>query len=149
MAKRAARKTAKVKKKPIESYDHQDRKRANNPPVGLVTPATDPDAGHKKTHEFDPHLDRQLVWAGKAEHTSFEVPTVSLHVHERIDPKTIIEAVRKRNAERGNGQMLLFEQPDENPPLREAIEFYKHAHNWANRLIAGDFHRIMFDVEDV
>lgn len=32
---------------------------------------------------------------GKAEHTSFEVPTVSLHVHERIDPRTIIEAVRK------------------------------------------------------
>ena len=29
----------------------------------------------------------------------FEVPTVSLHVHERIDPRTIIEAVRKRNGE--------------------------------------------------
>ncbi len=26
----------------------------------------------------------------------------------------------------------------ENPPLREAIEFYKHKHNWSNRLIAGD-----------
>ena len=40
------------------------------------------------------------MWAGKKEHASFEVPTVSLHVHERIDPRTIIEAVRKRN---GNG----------------------------------------------
>ena len=28
-------------KKPIESYDHKDKKRANNPPVGLVTPDTD------------------------------------------------------------------------------------------------------------
>ena len=36
-----------------------------------------------------------LNWAGKAERPSFEVPTVSLHVHERIDPRTIIEAVRK------------------------------------------------------
>ncbi len=27
---------------------------------------------------------------------------------------------------------------DEEPPLREAIEFYKHAHGWSNRLIAGD-----------
>ncbi len=34
--------------------------------------------------------------------------------------------------------MLLFERPDENPQLREAIEFYKHAHGWTNRLIAGD-----------
>ncbi|MCH8148654.1 MAG: hypothetical protein IH987_11760 [Planctomycetes bacterium] len=29
-------------KKPIESYDHKDKKRADNPPVGLVTPDTDP-----------------------------------------------------------------------------------------------------------
>ncbi len=27
---------------------------------------------------------------------------------------------------------------EENLPLREAIEFYKHKHNWSNRLIAGD-----------
>ena len=46
-----------------------------------MTPETDPDAGQKKkTYAYDPHLDPQLVWAGKAEHTSFEVPTVSLHV---------------------------------------------------------------------
>ncbi len=141
MTKRAAKQATKRKgagKKPIESYDHKGKKRANNPPVGLVTPDTDPDHGKKKTYEFDPHLDPQLVWAGKAEHTSFEVPTVSLHVHERIDPRTIIEATRKRNAERGNRQMLLFEQPEQNPPLREAIEFYKHAKGWTNRLIAGD-----------
>ena len=72
------------KKKPIEQYDHKDKKRVNNPPVGLVTPDTDKDTGAKKEYAYDPHLDPQLVWAGKAEHTSFEVPTVSLHVHERI-----------------------------------------------------------------
>ncbi len=64
------------------------------------------------------------------------MPGVSLHVHERIDPRTIIEAVRRRN---GNGaQMSLFSAREMNPPLREAIEFYKHRHNWTNRLIAGD-----------
>jgi len=68
----------------------------NNPPVGLVTPDTDPDAGTKRTYAYDPHRDPQLQWAGKTEHTSFEVPTVSLHVHERIDPRTIVEAVRKQ-----------------------------------------------------
>ena len=126
----------KPEKKPIEQYDHKDKERINNPPVGLVTSENDKNGG-KKTYAYDPHLDPQLQWAGKAEHTSFEVPTVSLHVHERIDPITIIEAVRKRNAKKSI-QLSLFESPEENPPLREAIEFYKHKHNWSNRLIAGD-----------
>jgi adenine-specific DNA-methyltransferase len=125
-------------KRPIESYEHRDKERVNNPPVGLVTPETDPDAGQKKKrYAYDPHLDPQLVWAGKAEHTSFEVPTVSLHVHERIDPRTIIEAVRKRNGRHGDAQIPLFEL-ERKEPLHHAIEFYKHAHNWTNRLIAGD-----------
>lgn len=130
-------KKKKSKKKPIEQYDHKGKKRVNNPPVGLVTPETDRETGKKK-YAYDPHLDPQLVWAGKAEHTSFDVPTRSLHVHERIDPRTIIEAVRKRNKEPQVTQASLFESPEENPPIRDAIEFYKHKHNWSNRLIAGD-----------
>ena len=129
------RKTAK-KKKPIENYDHRDKERLNNPPVGLVTPQTDPELSKKTKYEYDPHLDPSLQWAGKAEHTSFEVPTVSLHVHERIEPRTIIEAVRKKNGPQY--QPGLFDSLEENPPLRDAIQFYKHAHNWSNRLIAGD-----------
>ncbi|HEX3819501.1 MAG TPA: DNA methyltransferase, partial [Candidatus Sulfotelmatobacter sp.] len=96
------------------------------------------DKSVRPTLNYDPHLDPQLVWAGKKEHTSFEVPTVSLHVHERIDPSTIIEAVRRRN---GNGhpeQPSLFERREENPPLRDAVDFYRHPHGWSNRLIAGD-----------
>ena len=133
-----ARKKNAETKRPIESYEHRDKQRVNNPPVGLVTPETDPDAGQKKKrYAYDPHLDPQLVWAGKAERTSFEVPTVSLHVHERIDPRTIIEAVRKRNGEDVSRQLPLFEA-ERKAPLRHAIEFYKHAHGWTNRLIAGD-----------
>jgi adenine-specific DNA-methyltransferase len=144
---------SKPRKRPIERYEHKDKKRINNPPVGLVTPETDPLLPTHKTYdyiqpvptvkpgkdlEYDPHLNPQLVWAGKKEHTSFEVPTVSLHVHETIDPRTIIEAVRKRN---GNGlpaQPSLFERPEEKLPLRDAVDFYKHAHGWSNRLLAGD-----------
>jgi len=137
-----------TRKKQIEQYNHKHAQRVNNPPVGLVTPATDKDA-NKITYQYDPHIDPQLVWAGKAEHTSFAVPTVSLHVHERIDPRTIIDAVRKRNGAGGTAardkakpltgeQLPLFETAVENPPLREAVEFYKHAHNWTNRMIAGD-----------
>ena len=145
--------TGHAKKRHIERYEHTDKKRINNPPVGLVTPETDPllpthkiydyvqpvpTVKPRKDLDYDPHLDPQLVWAGKKEHASFEVPTVSLHVHETIDPRTIIEAVRKRN---GNGlptQPSLFERPEEKMPLRDAIEFYRHAHGWSNRLIAGD-----------
>ena len=140
-------------KRPIERYEHSDKKRINNPPVGLVTPETDPVAPTHKTYDYiapvpsarprqeldyDPHLDPQLVWAGKKEHSSFEVPTVSLHVHERIDPHTIIDAARKRNGSSMPLQPSLFERREENPPLREAIDFYRHAHGWSNRLIAGD-----------
>ncbi len=129
----------KSNKRPIEQYDHKGKTRVNNPPVGLVTPKTDPPVTSRKTYEYDPHLDPQLVWAGKKEHTSFEVPTVSLHVHERIDPRTIIEAVRKRNGvPLKPAQGYLFETKEENPPLREAVDFYRHAHGWTNRLIAGD-----------
>ena len=103
----------------IISYRHAD-KRKNNPEVGIVTPATDPEAG-KTRWAYDPHIDpalqfdpsraaiekliddalasgdqaemaaalqelkRQqspyLNWAGKAERTSFDIDTVSLHVH--------------------------------------------------------------------
>ena len=120
-------------KKQIEQYEHDNAERANIPHVGLVTPASDPDTGAKKKYEYDPHLDPQLQWAGKAEHTSFEVPTVSLHVHERIDPKTIIETVKKEKDD--GGQMSMF---SEKKPLREAIDFYRHKEGWTNRLIAGD-----------
>jgi adenine-specific DNA-methyltransferase len=125
-----------AKKKPIEQYDHKGKQRINNPPVGLVDAKSDAAEG-KKTYAYDPHLDPTLVWAGKAERTSFEIPTVSLHVHERIDPRAIIEAVRKKNGS-DYAQLSLFGSKTENPPLREAIEFYKHAHNWSNRFIAGD-----------
>lgn len=129
------RKTTKTTaQKPIEQYEHKDKQRLNNPPVGLVDAHTDNGGVNKKKYQYDPHLDPQLVWAGKAEHTSFEVPTVSLHVHERIDPRRIIETVRKE--EEAPKQMSLFEE--QKKPLREAIEFYKHKENWTNRLIAGD-----------
>ncbi len=94
-----------------------------------------------------------LNWTGKAERTSFDIDTVSLHVHERIDPASILAAVRKRMkgekgspspSGRGQGEGSYAHQPDlfaapfENLPLRDAIDFYKHERGWANRLIAGD-----------
>jgi len=95
-------------RKLIEQYDHKGKERINNPLVGLVTAETARETG-KKSYTFDPHLDPQLQWAGKAEHRSFDVPTVSSHVHERIDAHTIIEAVRKRNGKKYI-QLSLFDR---------------------------------------
>jgi adenine-specific DNA-methyltransferase len=84
-----------------------------------------------------------LNWTGKAERTSFEVDTVSLHVHERIDPASILAAVRRRMTGEKTGeerpvQPGLFDAPFESLPLRQAVDFYKHEKNWSNRLVAGD-----------
>ena len=121
----------------IEQYTHNDKKRPYNPPVGLVTPQTDKDLPKKK-YSYDPHLDPHLIWSGKKENTSFDVDTVSLHVHERIDPITIIENVMKKQKYTQETLFHYFELPENNFPSRQAIEFYKHDQNWSNRLIAGD-----------
>ncbi len=82
-----------------------------------------------------------LTWTGKAERTSFEVDTVSLHVHERIDPMSILAAVRANLKEGKKVKIIqpgLFEAPFESLPLRDAIDFYQHDKGWSNRLVAGD-----------
>lgn len=84
MAKTPKKSVGKNSQKLIEQYEHKYKKRLNNPPVGLVDSRTDNGRLKKKTYQYDPHLDHQLQWAGKAKRTSFEVPTVSLHIHERI-----------------------------------------------------------------
>ena len=83
-----------------------------------------------------------LNWAGKAERTSFEIDTVSLHVHERVDPATILANVSKRlkgkDAVSHWRQSDLFSAPFENLPLRQALDFYSHEKGWSNRLVTGD-----------
>jgi len=83
-----------------------------------------------------------LNWAGKAERTSFEVDTVSLHVHERIDPATILGVIQKRikqaKGEHAGTADMFRAWFEESLPLREAVDFYKHDRGWSNRLVAGD-----------
>src|SRR4030065_2780373 len=100
-------------KKKIESYEHEDEKRINNPPVGLVSSETDKLDGQTK-YAHDPHIDPYLSWAGKKEGTEFDVQNVSLHIHERIDPKRIVQSFLKREKEQGTAplQMSLFEEPE-------------------------------------
>jgi phosphatidate phosphatase APP1 len=56
MAKRATPPPRTQAKRKIGHYTHPDKKRANNPPAGLVTPQTDREAG-KKPYAYDSHID--------------------------------------------------------------------------------------------
>ena len=141
--KNAESETDAAKMRDIEAYTHDDKKRANNPPVGMAQ--HDKAEEKVKTYQFDPHLSPSLQWAGKAEGTSFDVPTSSIHIHESIKPFNIIAQITKAYSEAEEdqleGQVGLFaaETPAERMRRRrEAIEFYQHGVDWTNRLIAGD-----------
>jgi len=63
---------------------------------------------------------------------------VSLHIHERIFTRAILDAVRRPVGARHAVplQMDLF---GETPlPADKEIEFYKHEVGWVNRLVLGD-----------
>ena len=81
----------------IEVYRHKTETRKNVVPAGLAS--YDFSTPKPKKYEDDPYLDPQLVWTGKAENTSFEVPTVSLPIHERIAPEAIIRSIRREPAQ--------------------------------------------------
>jgi len=113
----------------VRDFRHEAR-RKNNPPAGIA-PTYEVREHQVTRYTYDPHLDPQLVWAGKAEHTSFEMDVVSLHIHERISTRAILEAVKKPEPQLG----LFGETP---LTAGQQIEFYRHDVNWANRLILGD-----------
>lgn len=121
----------------VEAYTHDDKKRTNNPPVGMAQHDTAPET--RKTYAFDPHIDPSLDWAGKKEGLSFDVPTSSIHIHESIKPHKIIRSVQSIGDDYEDPQTSFFETPVERMRRRrDAIEFYQHGVDWTNRLIAGD-----------
>ena len=77
------------------------------------------------------HHSPWLEWAGKQETKSFSVDPVALHIHERVSAKAILKV-----AERQNVQRELFADPQQ--VYGEAVDFYQHDVDWANRLILGD-----------
>lgn len=86
----------------VADFRHAEARRKNNPPAGIA-PTYDSRERQTKRYEYDPHLDPQLQWASKAEHTSFEVDVVSLHIHERVSTRAILDAVKNF---RGRGNKL-------------------------------------------
>ena len=80
-----------------------------------------------------------LEWAGKREEHErgfFEVDPVALHIHERVSAQACV-----RMATREDVQRDLFADPE--LPYKEAVKFYRHDVDWANRLILGDSLQVM------
>ena len=96
----------------------------NNPKAGLAH--RDTAAESRKAYSFDPHLSPRLDWAGKQEHTSFDVPTSSIHIHESIKPHKIIRSIQSIGEDdKVQGQLSFFETPLERMQRRrQEIEFY-------------------------
>jgi adenine-specific DNA-methyltransferase len=127
----ARKKTHHTNSKRVRDFRHTEAQRKNNPPAGIA-PTYEMRQRQTTRYQYDPHLDPQLVWAGKAEHTSFEVELVSLHIHERISTKAILKAVRRPEPIQPT---LFCETP---LPADKEVQFYQHEVGWANRLILGD-----------
>ena len=128
----------KNKNKSIKNYKHKG-KRKNIPEVGLVTSSTDK-VIDKKKYKFDPFLDPNLDWTGKLEKNELEIDNVSLHVHEKIDSKLLIDKIKNNveSSRKKEKQLNFFDNPEFELPLNKALQFYNHESNWSNRLIAGD-----------
>lgn len=122
----------------VTAYDHHDKKRANNPTIGMSR--YDRVAEESTHYAHDPHIDPSLDWAGKAEGMSFDVPATSIHIHESIKPSKILRSVESIGNEYESMEMDLFgEDPlEKRRRHRDALEFYKHGVDWTNRLISGD-----------
>lgn len=113
----------------VEDYEHSDARRTNNPPAGLAH--LDRDEPPTRTIRYDPHLDPQLIWAGKRERDEVEVLAPSIHVHEELSAQKIIGSVRNQRL-----QQPLFDLSALDPA--EAVDFYHHDLEWSNRMILGD-----------
>jgi adenine-specific DNA-methyltransferase len=124
---------------PVEDYEHVDSTRVNNPPAGLAH--LDREETPVRTLAYDPHLDPQLVWAGKVERSEVEIPAPSVHVHEELSAQKIVGSVRRQRL-----QQPLFDVDKLDPD--QAVEFYKHDLEWSNRMILGDSLTVMTSLLD-
>ncbi len=80
-----------------------------------------------------------LEWATKREQHEqgwFGVEPVALHIHERVSAQAILRVAAREDAQRD-----LFADPQ--LEYHEAVQFYRHDVDWANRMILGDSLQVM------
>lgn len=129
---------------PIEAITHHDT-RTNIPTADahdLVAPEVEEMVQVAYPREIRSPM---LVWQGKEklDEADLQVDAPPLYIQEKIDPRVLIENLRK-TAKEGEiePELTLFETFDGLYDL-DLVEFYKHAANWSNRMILGDSLQVM------
>jgi adenine-specific DNA-methyltransferase len=86
----------------------------------------------------DPSLDPQLVWKGKDQQDGADltVPVVPIYIQEKIEPRAIIEDLRRDTAGRDDALTLFSDFNGLEP--EHLLDFYNHGVHWSNRMILGD-----------
>jgi adenine-specific DNA-methyltransferase len=129
----------------VEAWTHE-AKRVNIPTADahdFVDPAIHEPVSLR--YPRDPSLDPQLVWRGKdaQDGEDLAVDAPPLYIQEKIDPRVLVENLRRtasRPADEPEATLFdTFDGLDE----WEAVDYYKHAANWSNRLILGDSLQVM------
>jgi len=129
---------------PVEAITHQQT-RANiptadahefvTPDVAEVVPVSYPREIHSP----------MLVWQGKEtlDDADLEVDAPPIYIQEKIDPRVLVEHLRK-TAKEGElePELTLFDMFDGLGEL-DLVEFYRHEANWSNRMILGDSLQVM------
>ena len=128
----------------VESYVHDEAKRKNIPTAENQKLVADEDKAIKKLRwKRNPDLDPQLVWRGKdSESDPLEVDAPPIYIQEKIQPRAIIENLRKQSQERkdGGSQFDFFHDFNGLPEgWREdaTASYYHDEGNWQNRMILG------------
>ena len=144
MAKRKSTKT-------VETLRHQDASRKNIPTAEYQAVMAEDDrnpirvAYERRNRDLDP----QLVWRGKDEQnwSDLVVQAPPLFIQEKVHPKVLIDDLRQRSKETGDGesslQADLFADFNGLPSADAQTEFYQHDANWSNRMILGDSLQVM------
>ena len=144
MAKRKSTKT-------VETLRHQEASRKNIPTAEYQAVLAEDDQNSIKVayERRNQDLDPQLVWRGKDEQdwSDLVVQAPPLFIQEKVHPKVLIDDLRQRSKETGDGesnvQTDLFADFNGLPSAEAQTEFYQHDANWSNRMILGDSLQVM------
>jgi adenine-specific DNA-methyltransferase len=80
-----------------------------------------------------------LEWADKKEQHDrkfFKVDPIALNIHERVSAQAMMKVAARQDVQRD-----LFADPQQE--YQEAVKFYRHDVDWANRMILGDSLQVM------
>ena len=140
--------------KTVETLRHEDASRKNIPTAEYQAMMAEDDrnpirvAYERRNRDLDP----QLVWRGKDEQNWSDLvvqapPLAKKFIQEKVHPKVLIDDLRQRSKETGDGeanlQTDLFADFNGLPSADAQTEFYQHDANWSNRMILGDSLQVM------